>query len=348
MGGVLVTGGAGFIGSHAAEHFALGHNKVVVCDNLSRVETLGKCVGDPLYSWNYLKERYRNITLLKLDVTSVKDVKEAFEDVDTVVHAAGQVAVTKSMSDPRRDFEINAVGTFNILERARLNDCAVIFCSTNKVYGENVNAIPIKEEAKRYVFSDPAYENGIPEDLSIDHAGHSPYGSSKLAADIYVQEYGYTYGLKTGVFRMSCIAGERQFGVEDQGWLSWFTIATLTGQPITIYGDGKQVRDILYVKDLVRAFEQFLQSNTRQDVFNIGGGPGNTLSLLELLEMLRNLTGRQPRLSFGDWRRADQRVYVSDIRKLRRKLSWKPTTTAQESVKRMVDWVDQNPALPKK
>ncbi|MEM3816154.1 MAG: NAD-dependent epimerase/dehydratase family protein, partial [Candidatus Bathyarchaeia archaeon] len=149
--------------------------------------------------------------------------------------------------DPRMDFDVNALGTFNVLEAARLNDASIIFLSTNKVYGGNVNKIPVKEEGKRYCFADERYRNGIPETFLVDLCGHSPYGCSKLSADIYVQDYAYTYGLKTGVFRLSCIYGERQFGVEDQGWLSWFVIATLTDRPITIYGDGKQVRDVLYV-----------------------------------------------------------------------------------------------------
>jgi CDP-paratose 2-epimerase len=163
-----------------------------------------------------------------------------------------------------------------------------------------------------------------------------------LAADIYVQEYAHTYGLKTGVFRMSCIYGERQFGVEDQGWLAWFTIATLTGKPITIYGDGKQVRDTLYVKDLVDAFERFERSSIKHGVFNIGGGPLNTLSLLELLDILQRMTGRTPNRTFKPWRPADQKIYVSDVRKVEKVLGWKPKVTPQEGIKLVVTWVREN------
>jgi CDP-paratose 2-epimerase len=252
------------------------------------------------------------------------------------------VAVTTSLNDPRTDFEANALGTFNVLEAARLNDSTLIFCSTNKVYGENVNRILVKEGPLRYEYDDPHYANGIPESFSIDHTGHSPYGSSKLSADIYVQDYAHTYGLRTGVFRMSCIYGERQFGVEDQGWLAWFVIASIMGRPITIYGDGKQVRDVLYVKDLVAAFDRFLRSGTKHGVFNMGGGPENTLSLLELLDLIKKTTGRYPELRYDNWRPSDQKVYISDITKARETLGWKPTTSPLDGVVQLIKWVEAN------
>ncbi len=343
---VLVTGGAGFVGSHVTEHFAKKKgNEVVVLDNLSRMNILGKSVGDPLYNWNYLKNNYGNVELLKGDIRNFEEVKVSSKDVNAIVHTAAQVAVTTSLSDPRTDFEINALGTFNVLEAARLNDAALVFCSTNKVYGENVNKIPVKEEKKRYSFADEEYLKGIPETLSIDLCGHSPYGCSKLAADIYMQDYAHTYGLKTGVFRMSCIYGERQFGVEDQGWVAWFAIAALTNKSITIYGDGKQVRDVLYVGDLVEAFDRFLNLDLRHEVFNMGGGPANTLSLLQLLDMLRELTEKNPILSFADWRAADQKVYVSDTSKAGRLLNWAPKVNPREGLRKLVEWVSQNPGL---
>jgi CDP-paratose 2-epimerase len=339
---VLVTGGAGFVGSHVAEYYANRGSEVIVFDNLSRVEILGKSVGDPLYNWNYLKTNYRKVKLVKGDVRSFEEVKAASKDADAIVHTAAQVAVTTSLTDPRTDFEINSLGTFNVLEALRLNDATLVFCSTNKVYGENVNKISVNEEKKRYCFADEKYRNGIPETFPVDLCGHSPYGCSKFAGDIYVQDYAHTYGLKTGVFRMSCIYGERQFGVEDQGWLSWFVIATLTDRPITIYGDGKQVRDILYVGDLVEAFDRFLNSDLKHEVFNMGGGPENTLSLLELLGMLRELTGRNPRLTFADWRPADQKVYVSDISKAKKLLKWEPKVNPRSGVQKLVEWASMN------
>jgi CDP-paratose 2-epimerase len=277
-----------------------------------------------------------------VDLRNSQAVEEATKGVDTIVHAAGQVAVTKSLVDPRTDFETNALGTFNVLEAARLSDSQLVFCSTNKVYGENVNSMPIHEQATRYVLHDPRNSRGIAEDLSIDRTGHSPYGSSKLAADVYVQDYAHTYGLKTSVFRMSCIYGERQFGVEDQGWLAWFVIATLTEKPITIHGNGKQVRDVLYVRDLVDAFDRFFRSSIKHAVFNMGGGPNNTLSLLELLDLLRTITGKNPNVSFSEWRASDQKVYISDIRKVQRELGWSPIVPPREGLLRVINWVEEN------
>jgi CDP-paratose 2-epimerase len=338
---ILVTGGAGFIGSHVAEYYAKKGDEVIVVDNLARVKILRKVIGDPYYNWNYLKQ-YKNVRLVNIDIRSFDELKGVAEDIDTIIHTAAQVAVTTSIIDPRTDFEINALGTFNVLEVARLKDASLIFTSTNKVYGENVNKIPIIEKETRYEYADPNFKEGIPETFSIDLAGHSPYGCSKLAADIYVQDYAHTYGLKTGVFRMSCIYGERQFGVEDQGWVSWFIIANLTNRPITIYGNGKQVRDVLYVEDLVDAFDKFLNSNLKHEVFNIGGGPKNTLSLLELLEMLKKMSNMNPKISFTEWRSADQKVYISNINKVKELLNWEPRTSPENGVKRLVNWILKN------
>ena len=342
---VLVTGGAGFIGSHVAEYYAKKGNNVVVFDNLSRAALLGKNIGDANYNWAYLKNNYHNVELVKGDTRNFNEVNLVLKNVDAVVHTAAQTAVTSSLTDPRTDFETNALGTFNVLEAARSNDVALVFCSTNKVYGENVNKIPVTEEKNRYCFADKKYENGIPEMFSIDSCGHSPYGCSKLAADIYFQDYAHTYGLKTGVFRMSCIYGERQFGVEDQGWLAWFVIAMLTNKPITIYGDGKQVRDVLYVGDLVEAFAKFLDSKLKHEIFNMGGGPKNTLSLIELLNILKELTNKDANLNLADWRPADQKVYVSDVSKVKALLNWAPKVNPTSGVKRLVEWVSKKPDM---
>ena len=343
---VAITGGAGFIGSHAADYFSRDDGQVVICDNFSRSRNLRTSGGgNPSYNWAYLQKRHPRMLLQEIDVRDFPLLESAVRGTDLIIHTAGQVAVTTSLKDPRNDFEVNVLGTLNVLEAARKNDAAVLFCSTNKVYGDNVNKIPLKTDRTRYSFDKSSTGQGVDELLSIDHTGHSPYGSSKLAADIYVQDYAHTYGLRTGVFRMSCIYGERQFGVEDQGWLAWFVIATVTGRPITIYGDGKQVRDVLYVRDLIEAFDLFLQSNLRHGVFNIGGGPENTLSLLELIELLQKTIGRRPQVSFGEWRASDQKVYISDIRKARQILGWKPTVDPQEGLKRVVNWVRENKAL---
>jgi CDP-paratose 2-epimerase len=337
---ILVTGGAGFVGSHVAEYFSKKGYEVVAFDNLKRGEILGKNISLE-YNIEFLKT-LDNVEFIKGDIRDFSSLKDACKGVDVIIHAAAQVAVTTSLVNPREDFEINVVGTFNVLEAARLNDCAVIYCSTNKVYGDNVNKIPVVEKDKRYEFADDRYKNGIPEDFPVDLCEHTPYGCSKLAGDIYVQDYGYVYGLKTGVFRMSCIYGERQFGVEDQGWVAWFTIATLLDKQITIYGDGKQVRDVLYVKDLVRAFDLFLESNLKHEVFNIGGGADNTLSLLELLDLLEKLTGKRTEVKYDNWRPSDQKVYISNISKANELLKWKPEISLEEGVRKLVEWVSVN------
>ena len=339
MSKVLVTGGAGFIGSHVVEEFIRSGHEVVVYDNLSRGKMLGKSVGDQEYNWNYLGS-LGNVIRIRDDVRNFVALSEAAKGVDLIVHTAAQVAVTTSLENPREDFEVNALGTLNALEVARKEDATFLFLSTNKVYGENVNSIPVRELDTRYEFADSRFERGIPEELSVDHTGHTPYGSSKFAADIYVQDYHHTYGLRTGVFRMSCIYGTRQFGVEDQGWVAWFTIAALTGKTITIYGDRKQVRDVLFVDDLVDAVKRFVGSNI-SGVYNIGGGPENTLSLLELLSMLKEM-GLNPSYKFSDWRPADQRVYISDVRKAEMKLGWRPRISPREGVGRLVKWVRSN------
>ena len=342
---ILVTGGGGFVGSHVAEYYARRGDEVVVFDNLSRAELLNKSIEGRLYNWNYLREKYPKVKLVNGDIRNPEDLKASGAEVDVILHTAAQVAVTTSLKNPRTDFEINTLGTFNALEVARANDAYVVYTSTNKVYGENVNSIPVVEKETRYEFSDPTYKNGIPEDFSTDLTGHSPYGCSKLAADAYVQDYAHTYGLKTGVFRMSCIYGERQFGVEDQGWMAWFVIATLTSKPVTIYGDGKQVRDVLHVDDLVEAFDKFLRASLKHEVCNIGGGPSNSLSLIELLGLLKKLTGKTPSLTYTDWRPADQKVYISNISRAKEIMNWVPKVTPSEGVGRLIKWVSNNKSL---
>ena len=337
---ILVTGGAGFIGSKIALRLANNGHEVIILDNLSRFEILGKGYLKALKNNLDLLKRH-NITIYRGDIRRYSDVLEASEGVECIVHAAAQVAVTTSLRDPRLDFEINALGTLNVLEAARVRDACVLYTSTNKVYGENVNKIPLVEKETRYEYADPAFREGIPEDFPVDLTGHTPYGVSKLAADLYVQDYHHSYGLRTGVFRMSCIYGEGQFGVEDQGWVAWFAIATIMRKEITIYGNGKQVRDILHIEDLVDAVEKFIFSEN-VGVFNIGGGPGNTVSLLELIKILEEITGVKPKLSFANWRKADQKVYISNIKKAENILGWRPRIGVIEGVKKLVYWVSSN------
>lgn len=343
---ILITGGAGFVGSHTAEYYAKKSDEVIVLDNLSRAKILKKGEKNIMYNWDYLKKNYPNIELVKGDIRDSETLEKLSKDVDVIIHAAAQTAVTTSVVDPRMDFEINALGTFNVLEAARKAKTSpvVIYCSTNKVYGNNVNNISLKEGEKRYEFSGPKFRNGVPEDFSTDLCEHTPYGCSKFLGDVYVQDYAKRNEIKAGIFRMSCIYGTRQFGIEDQGWIAWFTIATILGKPITIYGDGKQVRDVLYITDLIKAFDRFIEKSNslKCEVFNMGGGIHNTLSLLELLDILEKETGKKPNISFDEWRPSDQKVYISDITKAEKILGWKTKVSLEEGVRKLVRWIEEN------
>ncbi len=340
---VLITGGAGLVGSHAAEFFALDNpkNKVIVLDNLMRSKIFGYDKDSVEFNWNYLKS-FKNIERVKGDVRSEKDLAKAMgKGVDVVIHTAGQPGVPSSVRMPKEDFSINAFGTLNVLEEARKRskDTIVIYCSTNKVYGENVDKIPLIEKEKRYTFKDA---NGVDEGMCTDLTGHTPYGVSKLVGDLYVQEYSHIYKMKTAVFRMSCTYGTRQFGFEDQGWVAWFIIATLFNKPVTIYGNGKQVRDMLYADDLIDAFNRFINSDLERGLFNIGGGMHNTISLLEFIEELEALTGKRPKINFSDWRPSDQKVYITDTSKLEKALNWKIKIPVREGIRKLTEWVKDN------
>ncbi len=345
MAKMLITGGAGFIGSHAAEYFAGRGYEVTVLDNLSRGALLKRPDPNAEFNWNHLNS-LGGITLVRGDVRDPEPLGALAAEADVIVHAAAQTAVTTSTIDPETDFLCNALGTFRVLEAARRGGRrpTVVFCSTNKVYGENVNGVDVIEEAQRYRFSEQ-WADGIPETFSIDRCEHTPYGCSKLTGDIYMQDFGHLYGLRVGVFRMSCIYGTRQFGMEDQGWVAWFVIAALTGKPITIFGDGKQVRDVLWVEDLVSAYEAFIEKGEGVEVFNMGGGPAFTLSLHELLAVIREQTGVEPATSYDDWRPSDQKVYISDIRHAGAVLGWHPETTPDEGVRRLIEWTRQHADL---
>jgi len=338
---IVITGGAGLVGSHAAEYFAKRGDEVIVLDNLMRSSIFGYDKKSVEHNWNYLA-KYGNIKRIKGDVRSEKDIMKAIsDDSDVVIHTAAQPGVPSSVRMPKEDFDINALGTLNVLEcvRQRCKEAVFIYTSTNKVYGENVDKIPLIEKETRYIYNGA---DGVSEEMSTDLTGHTPYGVSKLVGDLYTQEYGRIYGMKTGIFRMSCIYGVRQFGFEDQGWVAWFVIANLINKPITIYGNGKQVRDLLYVTDLIEAFDKFIKSNSRHEVFNIGGGAANTISLLEFLQELEKVTEKKSKISFSDWRPSDQKVYISDIRKVKQKLNWEPKVKPVGGMRRIVEWVREN------
>lgn len=340
---ILITGGAGLVGSHCAEFFALNNpkDKVIVLDNLMRSKIFGYDKDSVEFNWNYLK-KFKNVQRIKGDVRKDRDVAKAIgKGVDVLIHTAGQPGVPSSIRIPKEDFSINAFGTLNVLEavRKKSKDTIVIYCSTNKVYGENVDKIPLIEKEKRYEFKDL---RGVSEEILTDLTGHTPYGVSKLVGDLYVQEYSHIYKMKTAVFRMSCTYGTRQFGFEDQGWVAWFIIANLFNKPVTIYGNGKQVRDMLYVDDLLDAFNRFINSGLKRGLYNIGGGPGNSISLLEFLDELEGLTGKRPKVKFADWRPSDQKVYISDIAKIKSQLKWKPRVSIKTGIEKLLKWVQGN------
>jgi CDP-paratose 2-epimerase len=333
----LVTGGAGFIGCNAAARIRQRGDEVTVVDNLSRKG------GAANAEW---LEKEFGVRTTKLDLRDPAAIAAyvAKDKPDVVLHCAAQVAVTTSVTDPRRDFEDNAFGTFNLLEAVRLGapDAIVLYTSTNKVYG-GMEDVGVELVGDRYQYVD--LPNGCDERRPLDF--HSPYGCSKGAADQYVRDYARIYGMKTVTFRQSCIYGYRQFGVEDQGWIAWFCIRSAHGKPVTIYGDGKQVRDVLFIDDLIDAYfsavEKIDQVSGR--VYNLGGGPANQLSLLDLVSTLDRLSGRPLSVSYGDWRPGDQRVFVCDIHKAARELGWTPKVSAAEGVERLYRWVEANKSL---
>lgn len=335
---VVITGGAGFIGTNLAASLADEGHEVIIFDNLSRKGTAENA--------KWLTDNHPNIVLEKGDLRHDQAILDRIvAEAEAIYHLAGQVAVTTSVADPRDDFDINALGTFNLLEAIRLHakkNPVVIYSSTNKVYG-GMEEVKIIEQGDRYVYQD--FPHGIPETQTLDF--HSPYGCSKGAADQYVRDYARIYGLRTVVFRQSCIYGPRQFGIEDQGWVAWFTIATLADKAITIYGDGKQVRDVLYVDDLIRAFKMATEKidQTAGRIYNIGGGSTNTMSLLELVEFLKEYHAKEISPTFGDWRPGDQPVYISDISRAEREFGWKPSVPVKDGVKRLTEWVRENRAL---
>jgi CDP-paratose 2-epimerase len=328
----LVTGGAGFIGANAVRTLTAGGDEAVVFDNLSRataplnVEWLG------------------DVDLVRGDVRDADAVDAVFREhgpFDVVLHLAGQVAVTTSVADPRTDFEINAGGSFNVLDATRRHAPEAVFvnASTNKVYGQ-LEHHTIEELPTRYV--DATAPEGVSDSTPLDP--HSPYGCSKAAADVYALDYARIYGLRTVSLRQSCIYGPRQFGVEDQGWVAWFAMARRLGRPVTIYGTGKQVRDLLHVDDLVRLYLRVAEhpDACAGRAYNIGGGPANTLSLLELLERLEHWRPAAESPGLAEARAGDQLVFVADCSRARADLGWQPEISVDNGLPGLLEFVDEN------
>jgi CDP-paratose 2-epimerase len=332
----LITGGAGFIGCNLAQRLANSGTPVVVFDNLSRpgVER----------NLQLLRAQYPGrVEVVVGDVRNAQQLRAVVRRAAAVYHFAAQVAVTTSLVDPRHDFEVNAQGTLNVLEAIRElpKPPPLLYTSTNKVYGA-VADVPLSETESRYVPTrSQVAQQGISEARGLDF--HSPYGCSKGCADQYVRDYARSFGLPAVVFRMSCIYGPHQMGNEDQGWVAHFLIRALRGETITLFGDGKQVRDVLFIDDLTDAMVRTTQRAHELSgrAFNVGGGAENTISLLELLELIRSMTGRRCSVEFQPTRVGDQRYYVSDVTNLGLAIGWKPTTSVREGVQRLARWLSE-------
>lgn len=336
---ILVTGGAGFIGSNLSNRLLSVGHELTIFDNLSR----SGCKTN--LDWLKKEHGPNSFQLITADLTDFSALQQAVYGMDRIYHLAGQVAVTTSVKKPRQDFEDNALGTFNVLEAARLarNNPIIIYASTNKVYG-GMEDVTVVEEATRYRYANLPF--GVPETHPLDF--HSPYGCSKGSGDQYVRDYARIYDLRTVVARQSCIYGYRQFGIEDQGWVAWFLIAALLQRPISIYGNGKQVRDILFIDDLLDAYDLIVENieTVKGQVFNIGGGPQNTISVwTEFKPKLEELLGKAIPFTPANWRPGDQPVYISDIRKAREVLGWSPKFSVDIGVVRLFEWIRDHQEL---
>lgn len=330
---VLITGGAGFVGCNLADALLRAGERVIVADNFSRAGVHANA------AWLAARHGDR-VRIETVDVADAPAVAALVRESRQVYHLAAQVAVTTSLLDPGLDLRTNVIGTFNVLEAARAlpDPPAVLFTSTNKVYGA-IDDVPVERGPDGYRYADG--RRGIGEDRPLDF--HSPYGCSKGAADQYVRDYARIFGLRTVVFRMSCIYGTRQFGTEDQGWVAHFARALRAGEPLTVFGDGHQVRDILWIDDLVRALTAAMEriDDVAGEVFNVGGGAENTVSVQRVIRHLQRLTGTDAHVAYDDWRPGDQKVYVSDAAKAHERLDWRPRVSWPEGLDRLVDWMEE-------
>lgn len=329
------------IGYHIAKHQKHLGNDVIVIDNLERSSLLGHEVSETRKYFNQSDLKSRNIVVINEDIS--KEVTfDSIPPVDAIYHLAAQCGVPTSIANPRRDFEVNSLGTLNVLEFARETGAAVAYASTNKVYP--LHNLFVKEGNRWRFQRDDFAKFGFPE--SNNYVGaRTPYGTSKYCGDLLCQEYSHTYGVRTGVFRMSCIYGPNQFGFEEQGWAVWFMIATMKGWPITVFGDGDQVRDMLHVSDVVDAYTSFIKSDVKHGIWNLGGGPENTLSINEHLDLCEQLFDRRSVVEYRDWRPLDQKCYISDIKRAGWDLDWKPTINPYEGLKDVKEWIESHPSI---
>lgn len=339
---ILITGGAGFIGTNIATLARKQNHHVMILDSFVR----------PGVEENAAHLSSIKCDVIRGDVRNAEDLGRLPKKPDAIIHLAANPGIPWSIAWPLYDFSANALGTLHVLEYARANGkVPVVLASTNKIYSEEINLIATKKEKTRYAWDFASKKNnslrpairdgisarGVNERFPMDSSGaypHSPYGVSKCAADLYAQEYYHIYGVPTVINRMSCIYGLYQKGVEDQGWMDWFVRAKKYGKPLTIYGDGKQVRDALFGEDLARLYLSEIEhiDTAKGQVFNVGGGMKYTTSLVEVIDYLDTKSGKKLKLSYKDWRPADQRIYISDTSKVKKMLKWEPTTSVRDGL----------------
>lgn len=337
---IVITGGSGFIGSNLADSFLSESQDVIILDNLSRLGVE--------HNLAWLQERHRDkVHPFRADVRDFAAVQDAVRNAKAVFHLAAQTAVTTSLNQPLEDFEVNARGSLNVLEAVRQTGARapVIFASTNKVYG-NLQDLKLIELDDCYAPADKVIRiHGISENSRLGFC--TPYGCSKGVADQYVLDYAASFGIPTAVLRMSCIYGPHQFSTEDQGWVAHFLISAAEGRTINIFGDGKQVRDILHVRDAVAAYRTVLSQMTRANgqAFNLGGGPNNAVSLLAVLKEIARLTGGEIPIEQFSWRQGDQLYFVADTRLLERQLGWRATISWREGLRDLASWLKESRGL---
>ncbi len=337
---VFVTGGCGFLGSHVCEFYIRRGAEVVSYDNMTKHELARTGFGSEKtrnYNWDFLKDL--GVIMVKGDIRNFEELLDHASDCDYIVHTAAQPAMTISWEDPALDITTNVIGTFNVLEAARKLKIPVACCATVHVYGNKINET-LKEGEKRYI-RDP---EGIDEDYPTLQGTLTPLHASKAAGDVYVKTYIDTYGLEAASFRLTGIYGTRQLGGEDHGWVANFAIRSVLGWPITLFGTGKQVRDIIYATDVCEAFDAFYKTR-KSGIYNIGGGSATAISLLECIDILEDLNGKRPEVNFEPDRHGDLRYFICDIAKATRELGWEPKIAPQEGIGKLIDWIKDNKDL---
>jgi CDP-paratose 2-epimerase len=346
---ILVTGGCGLVGYHLSKwNLEQGH-EVHVFDNLERSKLLGHNISYKRKNFNKDVLTKMGVNVYHIDVSEFDQLHNFKKyEFEVIYHMAAQCGVPPSINNPIRDFQVNALGTLNMLEKARQDDSVFVYASTNKVYNLHEGW---KLGGDRWEWSNPTWDEfGFPVDAGnypgMLKGSRTPYGVSKYTGDLYCQEYANLFNVRTGVFRKSCIYGTNQFSFEEQGWATWFIIAALKDLPITVYGDGKQVRDMLWVEDTVAAYDAYaqaaLEGRVKHGVWNLGGGPNFTLSINECIELVQELTGKKLKTTYTDWRPSDQKIYTSDIYPVCRDLNWKPLISPKDGLEKVVEWVKEN------